>query len=414
MERPLLRPLDAYPVHRNGKMLLKLKDSSRLTDFEAMLPPEVAAVVDLFDGERTRDDICKEFQARYRQPLPRPALDNLIEQLDGAMLLDSERFRQYSAGVFAEFARAPVRMPLFAGATYPNKAAELTKQLDAHFDPPNGPGRPTSATGARPKAIIASHLDFARAGAAYAWAYRPVADAADAVPDLVVIFGSDHGGFEQPFTLTRKDFETPLGRLSTDVDLVDRLARETAPEGAQENDDLFSEEHHHRGEHAIEFHAVWLKHVYGARTEKMKILPILCGSLNDFFGGDRDPAAASSVGGFLGKLAAAVEGRKVLWIASADLAHVGPQYNDREPLTEADRRSLEKRDGETLAHVLKGDAAGWWNELRKERDRRRVCGLAPIYALLTAAKPGDGRLAVYAQAPGEEGSVVSLATIVWD
>src|SRR5207247_3273362 len=101
-DRPRLRPLDVYRVTIQGKPFLKLKDPSHLSDFQATLPPQLLAVVELFDGESTRDEICSEFQRRYRRELPRDALDGLLDQLDKALLLDSERFQQYSAGVFAE------------------------------------------------------------------------------------------------------------------------------------------------------------------------------------------------------------------------------------------------------------------------------------------------------------------------
>lgn len=405
-DRPRLRPLDAYPVTLKGKPHLRLRDSSRLSEYQVTLPPEAVAVVQLLDGESTRDEICAQFKERYRRTLARDALDDLLDQLDKALLLDTERFRQYSAGVFAEFARSPVRLPLFAGQSYPAKASELRQKLDGYFDPPNGPGRANHENGPRPKAIIAPHVDFPRGGAAYAWAYRPLADSAADPPELVIVLGTDHAGVEQPFTLTRKHYETPLGRIETDVDLVDELAKDA-------EDALFSDEHHHRGEHAIEFQMVWLRHVYGKAGDDMKALPILCGSLHQYIVGKGDPAAAANVGGFLSRLSSLVAGRKVLWIAAADLAHVGPQYGDAEPLDAADRASLEKRDQETLEHVVRGDAAGWLASIRREQDRRRVCGLSPIYSLLAAAEPGAGRLAAYAQCAGEPGSIVSIASLVF-
>ena len=115
----------------------------------------------------------------------------------------------------------------------------------------------------------------------------------------------------------------------------------------------------------------------------------------------------------LSRLSEAVAGRSVLWVASGDLARVGPQYGDKEALTAEDRSSLEKRDQATLLPVIRGDAEGWFAEIRRERDQRRVAGLAAIYAMLTAAHPGAGRLAVYAQCPAEAGSIVSIASLVY-
>src|SRR5205823_6457945 len=138
----------------------------------------------------TRDEICAEFQRRYQRQLERVALDRLLSQLDDALLLDSPRFRAHSAKVFAEFQRAEVRAAHHAGRSYPKGAAELAEFLDDAFVPPHGPGRPQPGSGPLPRAIIAPHIDFPRGGAAYGWAYRPLADAREA-PELVVVFGTD-------------------------------------------------------------------------------------------------------------------------------------------------------------------------------------------------------------------------------
>src|SRR5262245_294195 len=120
MDRPRLRPLEAFPIDENGQKLLALRDPSGLTDHVARLPPVAVAILQLCDGETTRDEICAEFQRRYRAPLGRDALDKLLEQLDQAMLLDSDTFRQHSAKIFGEFAKAPVRAAHLAGKSYPS------------------------------------------------------------------------------------------------------------------------------------------------------------------------------------------------------------------------------------------------------------------------------------------------------
>jgi hypothetical protein len=414
-DRPRLRPLEAFPLDEDGQKLLGLRDPSGLTDHVARLPPAAVAVVQLCDGESSRDQICAEFERRYRSPLPREALDRLLDQLDQALLLDSERFRLHSATVFAEFARAPVRAAHLAGKSYPADPGELAALLDSFYDPPRGPGRPGAPDGPLPRAIVAPHIDFHRGGAAYAWAYRPLAEAALA-PEVIVVFGTDHNGADHPFTLTRKHFDTPLGRLTTDVALVDALtsaAREKLGPSAAEN--LFRDEHHHRGEHALEFQMIWLRHVLKERADGIKVLPILCGSLHHLVEDGRSPDTDAPLETLLAALETLTAGRRTLYIAGADLAHVGPRFGDPDPLDAADRDSLERRDQATLIPAARGDARGWFDEIAREKDRRRVCGLPPIYALLRAARPSSGKLAVYAQCPADDagGSLVSIASLVY-
>lgn len=411
-DRPRLRPLEAYPTVRGDEALLTLRDPARLTDAMASLPPAAAAVVELFDGERDRDQICRDFERRRGQPLARAALDALIEQLDQALLLDSERFRRHAAEVWAAFARSPVRPPFHAGHSYPGDPPGLRATLDGHLDGPLAPPRPRRGDGPRPRALVAPHVDFGRGGAAYAWAYRALLASAERPPDLVVVLGTDHSYSEHPFTLTRKHYHTPLGGLTTDLALCDRLVAEAG--GAA----LLSSESHHRSEHSIEFQVVWLRHVYGPRADGIRVLPVLCGSLHQHLEGDGAAGAARATGPFLAALGRLLSGRQVLWIAGADLAHVGPRYGDPRPLEAADRERLEQQDRQTLEPVLRGDGAGWFEAIRREGDRRRVCGLSPIFALLQAlSKAGAaaprGTLAAYAQCPAEPGSIVSIASVVF-
>ncbi len=404
-DRPKLRPLEGFAIDHDHQKMLALRDPSGLSPHVAQLPPLAVAVIQLCDGESTRDQICEEFFRRYQRRLEREALDGLLSQLDQALLLDSAHFREEAAKIFAEFARAEVRSAVHAGKSYPEEADKLIALLNQCYDPPHGPGRPQPGSGPLPKAIIAPHIDFQRGGPAYAWAYRPLAEASEQ-PDLIILFGTDHNGIHHPFTLTKKHYDTPLGRLTTDGALVDELRKHGGGEA------LLADERNHRGEHSLEFQAVWLRHILGSAMDSIPVLPILCGSMHHFIESADDPAAAEEVGGFLGALHRAVAGRRVLWIAGADLAHIGPRFGDG-PLTQADRSSLEQSDQAALQRAAAGDATGWFQEIRREKDRRRVCGLSPVYALLSVAQPGRGRLAAYGQCAAEEDSIVSIASLTY-
>lgn len=412
---PRLRPLECFPIEHRGQKLLALRDPSLLAEQVTTLPPAAAAVVALLDGETPRDQICEEFFRRYRQKLSRAALDGLLADLDRALVLDSEHFREHATRVLGDYARAEVRPALHAGRSYPKDPEELSRQLDGYFSSPQGPGPSRPGTAPLPRALIAPHIDFQRGGPAYAWAYRPLADASER-PEVIVILGTAHSGIEHPFILTTKHYATPLGLVRTDVDLVRALATHTTELTGTSGATLFADEFHHRAEHSLEFQMVWLRHLLGPALDsigQIAVLPILCGTLYEFVEQGADPANDERVGGFLTALQQVLAERRVLWIAAADLAHVGPRYGDSQPLGPTDTAALEQRDQATLAPVLGGDAAGWFSAIAAERDQRRVCGLAPIYGMLTAARPGTGRLAAYAQCPAEQGSVVSIASITY-
>src|SRR5207245_3905829 len=139
--------------------------------------------------------------------------------------------------------------------------------------------------------------------------------------DLFIAVGTDHVGADHPFTLTRKHYATPLGRVDTDVALVDALAARLG------GDELYADELHHRTEHSIEFQALLLRYVLPAERP-ITILPILCGSLHRSREAGRDPSADPFVARFLGTLGELTAARRVCLIAGADLAHVGPRFGD--------------------------------------------------------------------------------------
>ena len=65
-----------------------------------------------------------------------------------------------------------------------------------------------------------------------------------------------------------------------------------------------------------------------------------------------------------------------------------------------------------LEAVEAGDADAFFDSVRRDGDRRRICGLSPIYTLLRALGGARGTLRTYGQWPDPEG-VVSFASLVF-
>jgi hypothetical protein len=253
--------------------------------------------------------------------------------------------------------------------------------------------------------LIAPHIDFHRGGPAYAWGYREVAERADA--DVFVIFGTCHTGMADPFALTRKDYDTPLGPAPVDQDFVDALVRR-APL------DCFASELAHRNEHSIEFQAVFLRYLFGARRD-VRIVPILTSFAHEALMTGETPDADPLVRGFLDALVetAAASGRRVAWVAGADLAHMGPRFGDPKRLDRAAMARIEAEDRAMLRAVEAGDAAAFFASVAADRDRRRICGLSPIYTLLRVLGGRPGNLRHYGHTADPE-CVVSFASVVYD
>jgi AmmeMemoRadiSam system protein B len=276
-------------------------------------------------------------------------------------------------GALSAFRALPARPPACAGAVYPDDPAALRRALAGWLRDGVAPAIPGPV-----RLMVAPHIDYPRGAEGYARAYAALA-ATDA--DLFVVFGTAHATPPHLFTLTRLDYATPLGPVPTDRDAVERIV---ARLGAAE---VLGDELCHAGEHSVELQLVVLRHLL---DRPFTALPVLCSSISHL------SAPAEATRPFLGALAEATAGRRVCFVAAADLAHVGPSYGDPRPPTAAELAAHASADRRTLAFLAAGDAEGFHRNAVRNDARRRLCGVAPIYAALRASGRG-ARLLHYAQ-----------------
>jgi hypothetical protein len=213
---------------------------------------------------------------------------------------------------------------------------------------------------------------------------------------------------KNPFCLTRKDFITPLGVLNVDKELVDAI-QSRCP------DDLFEDEGVHRSEHSIEFQCVFLRYLY-PEPNPLKIVPILSGSFYEAIEKGISPMELKPIRQFIDALKDAVSSlrREVCYIASADLAHMGVQFGDRDGVSEYGLRGIAQEDQEMLEYAEKMDGEGFFSSILRERDRRKICGLPAIYSMLKTLEAKEGKLLKYGQAfAPETQSVVTFASLAF-
>jgi AmmeMemoRadiSam system protein B len=247
------------------------------------------------------------------------------------------------------------------------------------------------------RGLIAPHIDFHRGGPVYAWAYRELMARSEA--DLFVILGTCHAGMEDPFAITLKPYDTPLGTVPVDREFCEDLGRRCRA-------DLLSSEAAHRSEHSIEFQAVMLRHVLGARRP-FAIVPVLASYLHEAVWTASDPERDARVPRFIDALleTMAASRRRVCLIAGVDLAHVGPRFGDPEPNTSESLAAVAAADLDMLEAVSSGDPTAFFASVAHDADRRRICGLSPIYTFLRALPGVTGRLVRYRQWPDPQGAV---------
>jgi len=413
-ERPRLRPVEAFPVQQEGKTLVYLKDPMNFAAPLGVSPAGYFILAHL-DGLHSYVDIQEAYAKQFGTMLLSDDLKSFIEMLDQHYYLVSDRFMNYQNAVVLEFRRLPTRAPAHVGGVYKADPVALKSQLAAYFSATEGPGTPRlGLNGAVPKAIVAPHIDFYRGGHAYAWAYKSLAESEGA--DLYILLGTSHCGGGNPFILTSKDFETPLGVVETDQQFVQTLQDRC-------RDDFFADEYLHRGEHSLEFQVVFLKFIAQWRAEvsgqpekAFKIVPILVSSFHSMVQNQTPPERHSAVGDFLHALRdmAGMQERRVCFVAGVDLAHVGRQFGDREPVTDEFLKWVESEDQRLVDRLAALDGPGFFNEIAKDQDKRRICGFAPLYSLIQLLNGSRGTTLKYSQAfTPETGSAVTFASMIF-
>ncbi len=403
LAQPKVRPLISEWVMANGDVRLALRDPDELIEGTVLVAAALAPVLELCDGEHSLTGIQAALSLRHGISLPMATLESLVGQLDSALLLEGNRAQAARDEAHAAYRSLPFRQPALAGLSYPADPVELSSMLDEFVAAVDAEPEPEERA---IRGIVSPHIDYDRGGSIYARTWSHARRAVQAA-EVVVIFGTDHAGSPGALTPTRQHYATPWGTLPTDQGVIDRL------EEAWGDDSLFAEELHHRREHSIELAAVWLH--YMRNGEPVSLVPLLCGSFLPFTAGEAHPRELPQLVRSMAALDETLAGRRVLVVAAADFAHMGPAFGDPQPLAAQKKEKLAQFDRALLAAVCQGDPEAFLGHLRQSRDRQKVCGLPPIYLALQLLGAARGRVLDYAQCPADEtaGSVVSVAGAVW-
>jgi len=385
--------------------VLVLRDTQGIAKGHAVIPPELVPIVARFDGRRTVAQIAKEAASEIGGEVPVAIVEHLASQLDEGLFLEGETFARALDGARAEFHALGARPASHAGGAYPGEAGELVDYIErACLDAAGAPKKK-----GRVRALVAPHIDPWRGAVGYGHAYGALAAslAGDDATDTFVLLGTSHAPMREPFALCRKAYDTPLGAMPVDEAFVDELA-------AAADFDPYADELNHKREHSIEFQAVFLRHALGKR--RARVVPILAG-LGDEQARRREPRGTPAVARFLDALREGIARRsgRVIVVAGADMAHVGPRFGDPEAHDAAARDALEHTDLASLDLATHVDAGGFWDHVARDLETRRVCGLAPIFSLVDVLpRSARGELLHYEQnVDPDDGSIVSHASVAF-
>ena len=295
-----------------------------------------------------------------------------------------------------------------ADTCYSPQADEFRRQMTGFFGDERGPGLPGAGGqgGESMRGLITPHIDLRVGGPTYAWAYNELAERSEA--GLFIVLGTSHAAGNELFVSTCKDYATPPGPVTTDRAFVNAL---------QDNcgHDLFADELLHRTEHSLEFQMLFLKYALVDR-QGFTVVPILVSSFHHMTMTQTPPTEAPRVADFLAALRKTIadDGRAVCVVAGVDFAHVGHKFGDQGELTQDVLDWVEAED-RRLIHALENvDPGGFFAQIAKDGDTRRVCGFAPMSTMLHLLNAERGRLLRYDRSLDRQArSSVSFASLAF-
>jgi AmmeMemoRadiSam system protein B len=394
--------LEYVPVSYQGRKALLIRDPLEIIKEPVLLQGEALELLSLIDGRREIQEI-QVAMMRLRKGLfvSTESIIKLLDELEKAFILESKELQRKRERLIQDYAALSVRPASHAGRAYPadrQALEELLDQILAHSIPP---GR----TSGRPRALVAPHIDLESGKRAYGRIFGLLRQSPP--PHTVLLLGTGHSLGPGYFSLTEKDFETPLGLIKTDREAVRTLAAR-AGRAAEAGD--FS----HRSEHSLEIQLIFLQHLFHS---KFRLIPLLCGSFQDHLadaGRASDIPAVAPVLNFLREILSE-RSDGLLVVAGVDFSHVGPKFG-HERSAASMLAETRQHDERLIEALCRRDVSAFWLEVREANDRYNVCGFSSLACLLEAFPPDwpGGQLVDY-DIRREEAtrSAVSFAAIAY-
>jgi len=392
-----VRWLDIVPTKHDGSDVFLLRDPEGITEKSLLVSRDMLFLIYLMDGTRSMREIQEAYMRTCGSLIMTDRIVSVVDVLDAHFLLSNDRYRDCLRALKGAYDAEPFRTAYLAGNGYPGDEAGLRAFMEDLTQRGEGPAGRDGV-----KAIVAPHIDYGRGMEVYRAAYGSLPREA---ATLFVIFGTCHKLAPKLWNIGLKDTVTPLGKIKGAKE-VGRLVREDRTLGA------YVDEWPHRKEHSIELQLPVIQFLLGRK--KFEVLSILTGSLHEYMEDGRHPGQgeAADLAGRLKEILKAHEGPCV-FIAAADLAHIGAQFGDPPPLHWSVLQDSRQRDEKLLRAVAAVDGAGFFDSVRQEGDKRRICGLAPIYFLLSMLDSCQGKIVGYDQWSDGASSVSFAAALFY-
>ncbi len=248
-----------------------------------------------------------------------------------------------------------MRYPVAQGF-YPWNKKELLSMLNFLFTKINKSKLPCFS---RVLGGIVPHAGYVYSGVTAAYFYEILRDKRI---KKVIIFGTNHTGLGEPVSISREDWETPLGVVPVDLEMADAL---------MEKSSIFKvDELAHLYEHSIEVQLPFLQYI----LKDFTFLPICVTS-----------ESHKNLYAEVGKVVSEVVDESTILIASSDFTHFGQGYGFM-PVNNYGVEWVRKTDMKAIKAILSLDVEDFLS-IAKETT---ICGKGAISSLMYAVRYFEG------------------------
>ncbi len=375
----LIKPrkdLNYIPVNYHKRVYVYIQDRLGLVKENLMIPGEVYNFLVHLDR---CDSLAQLQEVLVRENrgiiISKDEIIKTINELDKLWLLDSENYKKKKQQIVEEFTSKKVRPYVFADKSYPSDPDNLEKFIKECLEGKIKVLAPI-------KAIFAPHFEISLAKDIYGKTYGVLWGNSY---DRVVVLGVGHGLEDGLFSITDKDFDTPLGLVKNDRFAFQKL--KAAGKGVVAKTDF-----DHKNEHSIEFQLIFLKYL----LKKFSLIPILCGSLLYFLKDYSREEFLSVAGGFIDVLRDIVTdpNKRTLVVAGVDFSHIGPKFGHEEDVYSLKSVACE-HDKILIDALLNRDIEGFWDESKRVKDKYNVCGFSALALLMEIVNYKRGEVVGY-------------------
>ncbi len=399
--RPELRPIRIMPLGDDqGKFLgLRLMDPYHGQGLDVQIPtPQhlqgVQTLLQSFRGQATVHEIAEQIKAPEVNPVSELAL-----ALEARGLLWGPTSEELETKMRDQL-RAAGAFPATVSRALGEDAAACRAKIESILEEADDPELEGALAG-----IVVTHLDYERGRAVYATSYKALSAAVAKGQqfDRVVILATPHLALGDGATISDIGFDTQLGRCPADASTISAIR-------AAGGDRFFIDLLDLCPEHAVQCHIPWIQTILGNVQVLAAILPDPASKLL------ADDGKRGTVAEFVTALQSALGAdlSRTLFVVSAELAHVGPQFGDQKAVDDSRKKEVNQVDRSLLKCFIASDADAFLGEVSKGGNPMHWDSLGALWAGLKLLKGTTPELLDYYQSCEADGSrLVSAASLAF-